>query len=130
MTDRDEGVLAGIAQRLARLRSVPTGVLAEIVADRGACMEVSADDGPPRWLHEAGSDRELASRLCEGCPVQQECLELELRMFGDQTVGVWGALGEDNRRALVPHWRRPPGEPSPSAMGPKHEHREPGRGER
>ena len=23
-----------------------------------------------------------------------------------QTVGVWGALGEDDRRALVPHWRR------------------------
>ena len=27
-------------------------------------------------------------------------------MFGDQTVGVWGALGEDDRRALVPIWRQ------------------------
>ena len=62
----------------------------------------------------------------EGCPVQQECLELELRMFGDQTVGVWGALGEDDRRALVPHWRRPTGEPSPPAIGPEHEHRRAG----
>lgn len=66
---------------------------------------VSADDRPPRWLHEDGTDRELAARLRRGCPVQLECLELELRMFGDQTVGVWGALGEDDRRALVPHWR-------------------------
>jgi WhiB family transcriptional regulator, redox-sensing transcriptional regulator len=130
MSARDEGVLTGIARRLARLRWVPTGELAKIVADGGACMEVSADDGPPRWLHEAGTDRELAARLCRGCPVQQECLELELQMFGDQTVGVWGALGEDDRRALVPHWRRLTGEPSPPVIRPRHEHREPGRGER
>jgi WhiB family redox-sensing transcriptional regulator len=130
MTARDQSVLAGIARRLGRLRSVPTGVLAEIVADRGACMEVSVEDGPPRWLHEAGTDRELAARLCGGCPVQQECLELELRMFGDQTVGVWGALGEDDRRALVPYCRRVTGESSQRVTGSMHEHREPGRGER
>ena len=129
MTARDESVLAGIARRLARLRSVPTSVLAEIVPDRSACTEVSADDGPPRWLQEAGSDRELAARLCQGCPVQQECLELELRMFGDQTVGVWGALGEDDRRALVSYWRRLTGEPSPHVIGGEQEHRQPGRGE-
>jgi WhiB family redox-sensing transcriptional regulator len=39
-------------------------------------------------------------------PVQAECLELELRMNGDLTVGVWGALCEDDRRALIPHRRR------------------------
>jgi WhiB family redox-sensing transcriptional regulator len=69
-------------------------------------MEVTADNQPPRWLHEQGTDRQVAARLCRGCPVQPECLELELRMFGEQTVGVWGALGEDDRRALVPYWRR------------------------
>ena len=42
-------------------------------------------DGPP--------DRELAARLCAGCPVV-ECLELELRIKGADTVGVWGALRE------------------------------------
>jgi WhiB family redox-sensing transcriptional regulator len=130
MTAHDQSVLAGIVRRLARLRSVPTGLLAEIVADRGACMEVSVEDGPPRRLHEAGTDRELAARLCGDCPVQQECLELELRMFGDQTVGVWGALGEDDRRALVPYWRRLTGESSQRVTGSMHEHREPGRGER
>ena len=106
MSARDDGWLVEIVKRLARLRRVPSGVLAEIVAWDGACMEISADDGPPRWLHEDGTDRELAARLCRGCPVQRECLELELRMFGEQTVGVWGALGEDDRRALVPLWRR------------------------
>jgi WhiB family redox-sensing transcriptional regulator len=130
VTARDERLLAGVSRRLARLRWVASGVLAEIVADGGACMEVRAGDGPPRWLHEAGSDRALAARLCRGCPVQQECLELELRMFGDQTVGVWGALGEDDRRALVPYWRCLSGEPSPPLIGSENEHREPGRGER
>ena len=53
----------------------------------------------------------------EGCPVQRECLELELRMFGEQTVGVWGALGEDDRRALVPLWRRRPAIAARPAIG-------------
>jgi WhiB family redox-sensing transcriptional regulator len=107
MSARDDGWLVVIMKRLTRLRRVPTGMLAEIVALNGACLEISADDdGPPRWLHEDGTDREVAALLCQGCPVQWECLELELRMFGEQTVGVWGALGEDDRRALVPHWRQ------------------------
>jgi len=36
--------------------------------------------------------------------VQNECLELELRTAGEHSVGVWGALPEDDRRALYPHW--------------------------
>lgn len=104
MSIRDDSTLSEIARQVARLRRVPSEVLAEIVAQHGACMNISPDDGPPRWLHEDGTDGDLAARLCQGCPVQAECLELELRMFGDQTVGVWGALGEDDRRALVPHW--------------------------
>jgi WhiB family transcriptional regulator, redox-sensing transcriptional regulator len=134
MTTDDEGVLARLARGLARLRRVPTGVLAQIVTDDGACMKVSTDDGPPCWLHHAGSDRELAARLCAGCPVQPECLALELRTFGEQTVGVWGALGEDDRRALVPYWRRLTTEPSPPGSdavgGPQQQPGEPGRDER
>ena len=77
-----------------------------------------AENGPPRWLHQAGSDRELAARLCAGCPVQLECLELELRMFGEHTVGVWGALDEDGRRALYSYWRRArQPDPDPPAAG-------------
>lgn len=69
-------------------------------------MAVTAADNPPRWLFDAETDRELATRLCEGCPVQDQCLELELRLLGAQTVGVWGALNEDDRRALFPYWQR------------------------
>ena len=53
-------------------------------------------EGPP--------DRELAARLCAGCPVRRECLEFELRTAGAETVGVWGGLDEDDRRALHAIW--------------------------
>lgn len=51
-------------------------------------------------------DRELATRMCAGCPVRTECLEFELRIDGEQTVGVWGALNEEDRRALHEVWSR------------------------
>lgn len=104
--------LAAIVRRLDRLRRAPSGLLARLVAERGACMAPLPDGDPPNWLFDAGTDREIAERLCAGCPVQDECLELELRLYGSDTVGVWGALGEDDRRAMYPLWvQRPTGDP-------------------
>lgn len=91
--------LIRLAWRLDRLRWVPTAVLAEVVRRDGLCMWAFSDRPP-----QADTDRELATRMCAGCPVQDECLELELRTAGDDTVGVWGALPADDRRALHPHW--------------------------
>ena len=78
-------------------------------------------------MFDPGTDREVAARLCAGCPVQPECLELELRLFGEQTVGVWGALGEDDRRALVPYWRDWPVAEPPRADSGNREDRAAGR---
>lgn len=97
--------LIGIAWRLDRLRWVPREALAEIVERDGLCMWVFTD-GAPLWEGEYLTDRELAATMCAGCPVQDECLELELRTAGEQTLGVWGALPEDDRRALYPHWQQ------------------------
>ncbi len=91
--------------QLDRLRWVPLTVLADLVLRDGACMWPVAD-GEPSWLAEELSDRELAERLCGGCPVRAECLELDLRTAGPATVGVWGGLTEDDRRALDPLWER------------------------
>ncbi|MGW4489774.1 WhiB family transcriptional regulator [Amycolatopsis sp. NPDC004368] len=96
----DELRLIGIAWRLDRLRWVPTDVLHKIVTSDGACMWPPPDEDPP----DARDDQELAERLCGGCPVRDECLELELRTGGADTVGVWGGLTDDDRRALHPHW--------------------------
>jgi WhiB family transcriptional regulator, redox-sensing transcriptional regulator len=88
--------------RLDRLRYVPDGVLTDLVAARGL-----ADRHPT--VAEPGSggpltDRELAAQLCAGCPVQDECLELDLRWMADRTVGVFAGLTETDRRAAYPLW--------------------------
>lgn len=95
--------LIDIARQLARLRRVPTASLAEIVQANGKCWWETYEGDPP-WAAECLTDRALAALLCAGCPVQAECLELELRTHGTHTVGVWGALPEDDRRALLQHW--------------------------
>jgi WhiB family transcriptional regulator, redox-sensing transcriptional regulator len=94
--------LISIAWRLDPLRWAPTDLLAGLTSRDGACMALF-DDEPP-WQHEYLTDRELAGRMCTGCPVQDMCLELELRTAGENTVGVWGALPEQDRRALYPYW--------------------------
>ncbi|WP_026421091.1 WhiB family transcriptional regulator [Actinokineospora inagensis] len=94
----DDLWLIGIAWRLDRLRWVPTSVLDSAVRRDGAW-----NTGSPDW---SGTDREIAGRLCAGCPVQDECLELELRTSGESTVGVFGGMTDEDRRALHLHWLR------------------------
>lgn len=96
--------LIGIAWRLDRLRWTPSGTLVDVVQRDGLCMEVMAEQPP--CGDEVLADRALAARLCAGCPVQDECLELELRTAGEDTVGVFGGLPDDDRRDLHPHWLR------------------------
>ncbi len=110
MTDNDasmnDDTLQAIMGRLDRLRSVPDSALAEVVTENCSCLDVRLSDDPPLWLSELISDRELAARLCAGCPVQDHCLELELRMSGERTLGVWGALDESTRRLVYAYWDR------------------------
>lgn len=98
--------LIGIAWQLDRLRWVPNTVLDEIVRHHGLCFWAYSDGEPPGLTGVDTPDRELAARFCTGCPVVAECLELELRTAGKYTVGVWGAMPEDDRRALYLHWLR------------------------
>ncbi|GLY71240.1 WhiB family transcriptional regulator [Amycolatopsis taiwanensis] len=102
----EERRLVGIAWQLDRLRWVPSSVLDEIVRRDGLCFWAYCDGEPPGLVGVDTPDRELASRFCAGCPVPDECLELELRTAGEETVGVWGAMPDEDRRALYPHWLR------------------------
>ena len=81
-------------------------MLGEIVMRDGACVWAYTDEEPPQLTGNDLTDRQLALWLCAHCPVQDECLELELRTAGEDTAGVWGGLNEDDRRALYPHWRQ------------------------
>ncbi|HEX6360686.1 WhiB family transcriptional regulator [Actinophytocola sp.] len=98
-------VLGVVAGWLDRFERVPDDVLWEIATRDGACMQLSRSDIEPVWTQNEATDRELAAQICANCPVQWECLELQLRTSGDQTLGVWGALPAEDVRALYPVWR-------------------------
>ena len=103
--DDDTPEYTAMAARLDRLQHVPTEVLTTIVVRRGLCLWGLWPEVEPDWEDCAPSDRALAERLCEGCPVIDQCLELDLRTAGASTTGVWGALPEDDRRALHRVWQ-------------------------
>ncbi|PWV74068.1 WhiB family transcriptional regulator, redox-sensing transcriptional regulator [Prauserella marina] len=90
---------------LTKFRHVPDDVLCDLVLRDGLCFWVFDRDEMPDLSGDEDADRALAAYLCAGCPVQDECLELELRVDGAETVGVWGAMTETDRRALYPAWR-------------------------
>jgi WhiB family transcriptional regulator, redox-sensing transcriptional regulator len=115
-TQDNDAITAG----LDRWRQVPTEVLTTVVVRRGLCLWGLWPAHEPDWDDCAPSDRELAARLCAGCPVIDQCLELELRTTGTSTTGVWGATCEDDRRLLHPIWhrRRPQQDPSEREGGP------------
>lgn len=91
--------------KLAKYRHVPDDVLAELVTLYGHCFWQYDRDDMPESSGDDDADRRLAAFLCDGCPVQDVCLELELRAAGEHTVGVWGGLSEQDRRRLYPIWR-------------------------
>jgi WhiB family redox-sensing transcriptional regulator len=93
------------AAELDALARVPDDVLSRLVAAHGLCLWEITHGDPPMWTGEDNPDRELAARLCAGCPVRRECLEFELRTGGEESAGVWGGLSEDDRRALHQVWQ-------------------------
>lgn len=99
---RPDRRLLAIALRLDRWRCVPTSVLDGIVSGDGGCGRTLA--GPLFWSSVPATDRELAEWTCAPCGQRDACLELELRTAGTATVGVWGGLSEQDRRALHPLW--------------------------
>jgi WhiB family redox-sensing transcriptional regulator len=94
-----------IASRLDRFGLVLDDVLWDIVTRDGSCSLLYRLDLEPGWTGEELTDRELAARICADCPVRDECLELQLRISGDLTLGVWGALPAEDVRAVYPVWR-------------------------
>ncbi|WP_424923292.1 WhiB family transcriptional regulator [Amycolatopsis arida] len=95
---------AELAARLDRFADVPDAVLCAVVTRDGLCFWVFDRAEMPELSGEPERDRALAAWLCAGCPVLDACLELELRTAGAESVGVWGGLAEDDRRAVHRAW--------------------------
>lgn len=100
-----DGFFEHTAESLDGFEQVPDAVLWNVVTRDGVCMLLFRLDLEPEWTGDDLTDRETAARICAGCPVRRECLELELRTSGEATLGVWGALPADDVRALYPVWR-------------------------
>jgi WhiB family transcriptional regulator, redox-sensing transcriptional regulator len=100
----DEEMFEEVAARLDDLDGVPIGTLFDLVTREGAGMWIYVGTQEPTWTGNKMTDRELAATICAGCPVTEECLELEFRTTGLTTLGVWGALAEDDRRAAYLAW--------------------------
>lgn len=94
-----------IAEGIDYLAPVPDDVLCEVVTRDGLCFWAFDRDTMPDLSGEADPDRALAAAACAGCSVIRECLELELRAAGADTVGIWGALAEDDRREVHRVWK-------------------------
>jgi WhiB family redox-sensing transcriptional regulator len=100
----DEEFFEEVTARLDDLETVPTDTLFDLVTCEGVCMWIGLSVEEPTWTGDKATDRELAAKICAGCPVADECLELEFRSTGFTTLGVWGALAEDDRRASYLAW--------------------------
>ncbi|MCU1687985.1 MAG: transcription factor WhiB [Amycolatopsis sp.] len=93
-----------IVSDLDYLATVPDDVLAEVVTRDGLCFWAFDRSEIPELSGLDSADRELAAGMCAGCPVINECLELDLRTAGADTVGVWGARPDTDRREIHPVW--------------------------
>ena len=103
--DHFDDYLSALAADLNRYTDVPGNVLEHIVRRDGSCMWLYTFGDIPEWTGNDTTDRRLADEICRDCPVQEMCLELELRQSGPFTTGVWGALSEQDRRSLYLVWR-------------------------
>ena len=100
----DEEFVEEVAARLDDLAGTPIVTLFALATGEGACMWIQVGTEEPIWMGDKVTDRELAATICAGCSVTDECLELEFRTAGFITLGVWGALAEDDRRAAYLAW--------------------------
>lgn len=53
---------------------------------------------PEAWYPPKGGSIREAKRVCASCPVRLDCLDYALA--NDERFGVWGGLGERERRKL------------------------------
>jgi WhiB family redox-sensing transcriptional regulator len=54
---------------------------------------------PDTFFPSDGVGVEVAKKICDGCPMQERCLEYALRNRIDH--GVWGGCSERQRRRML-----------------------------
>jgi hypothetical protein len=92
--------------------------LVDAVREQGLCGRVEPERRG-RWWPNAGSpnqcaagsrerraERELAERLCDGCPARLGCLALSYVLAEHGRWGIWGGLAAGDRHELRGLWER------------------------
>lgn len=62
--------------------------------DRALCAQTD----PEAFFPEKGGSTRDAKKICQRCPVRNECLDYALAH--DERFGIWGGLSERERRRL------------------------------
>jgi WhiB family redox-sensing transcriptional regulator len=60
----------------------------------GRCRETD----PELWFPQKGDNSLQARRICQTCPVREQCLDWALR---HNEIGVWGGTSEIARRRIL-----------------------------
>ena len=94
-----EALVSDLADSVSRMLAVPISDERPWVVF-GACR----DADPDLFFPISRGDIAKALSICASCPVKPECLEYSLE--AGERFGVWGGLGEKERRKLALRLRR------------------------
>ena len=71
--------------------------------ERSACRDIDAEVFFPIGSGGFASEQiDAAKKICNSCPVTEECLDFALR--ANLESGIWGGTSEDERRRLRRQW--------------------------
>ena len=98
--------LRASGRRTRRPRRRPDRLLLDLVEQGGTCWWEVMNGDPPSIGDGAMPDRALAARMCAGCPVQRECLELELRTAGAETRACGAGCARSTAAPCTPRGGR------------------------
>lgn len=68
-------------------------------------LDAACRDTDPETFYPEGLSSYPAKRICERCDVKAECLDYSVR--NRERFGVWGGLGEQERRPLMGYVSKP-----------------------
>ena len=65
----------------------------------GACRRIAREDAMRLFFPQKGELATTAKRICEGCPVKEECLDYALQL-GETLTGIWGGTAQKERSKM------------------------------
>jgi WhiB family redox-sensing transcriptional regulator len=82
------------------MREIAAAILGTYASDDDRWQEraLCAQTDPEAFFPEKGGSTREAKKICEVCPVREQCLAYALEH--DERFGIWGGLSERERRRL------------------------------